>query len=201
MNIRSLLPSADIDALLGDITEEARRRSRLWHAAQIVAVIVVGSWRDIRRHPILALRAVAIGIGSFVAFFSLLVLVSKLEVGIEIRNVWFRLPQRWSPLHLYFSVVPFQFAARVLFCTMFALSGWAVGRLHRKHGIAMVMPFAFFYAASVPANLIYSGLKGHSMPLSALSVLSDLAALMLQLGSILLGGYLATRSRLVTRDS
>jgi hypothetical protein len=47
--IKRLLPSQDIDALLGDIAEEAPRRSRLWHWCQLLAIVVVASWRDARR--------------------------------------------------------------------------------------------------------------------------------------------------------
>jgi hypothetical protein len=60
--LQRLLPSQDIDALLGDITEEALQRSRLRYWGQVCAPPVVGSWHDVRRHPALALRAVGIGL-------------------------------------------------------------------------------------------------------------------------------------------
>ena len=59
--LRRLLPSHDIDALLGDIAEESRRRSRLWLWMQLAAVLIVGSWHDVRKHRLLALRAVSTG--------------------------------------------------------------------------------------------------------------------------------------------
>jgi hypothetical protein len=58
--LERLLPSSDIDALLGDIAEEAPRRSRVWYWSQLFAVVVVASWRDVRAHTLLALRAFAV---------------------------------------------------------------------------------------------------------------------------------------------
>ncbi len=52
--LKRLLPSQDIDALLGDIVEESRRRSRLWYWSQIV-----GS----RRRRLVARRAEASAAG------------------------------------------------------------------------------------------------------------------------------------------
>jgi hypothetical protein len=68
--LERLLPSQDIDALLGDIDEEARRRSPFWYWGQIVAAIVVGSYRAVRKHPFLALRAVGVGLLTLVVVFA-----------------------------------------------------------------------------------------------------------------------------------
>src|SRR5262249_13815668 len=59
--LKRLLPSHDIDALLGDIAEERPRRSRFWYWSQLLAIVVVASWRDIRNHPLVALRAIVTG--------------------------------------------------------------------------------------------------------------------------------------------
>ena len=59
--LHRLLPSHDIDALLGDIAEERSRRSRFWYWSQLLAIVVVASWRDIRNHPPIALRAIVTG--------------------------------------------------------------------------------------------------------------------------------------------
>ena len=55
--------------MLGDITEESRRRSRLWYWSQLLAVLLVGSWRDVRRHKGLAFRATVTGILTFPVFY------------------------------------------------------------------------------------------------------------------------------------
>src|SRR5262245_47576666 len=67
--LKRLVPAQDHDALLGDLNEEYQRgRSVGWYCLQIVAAIVVGSWRDIRSHCTLAVRATVVG---FVAFLLL----------------------------------------------------------------------------------------------------------------------------------
>jgi hypothetical protein len=196
VNIRSLLPSADIDALLGDITEESRHRSRLWYAAQIVAVVVVGSWRDVRRHPLLALRAVAVGVASFIAFVSLtfgLVLGQVGQLTSSIKNAWFRSIDREQLGK--FDTALFFATSTLMFYVALGASGWLVGRVNRKHGIALVLPFAAL-AAHV---LRPTAWHGDQIVMSGLwwGFVKSLAAGI----SVLIGGYLATRSRLVTRDS
>ena len=138
--LKLVLPSPDLDALLGDITEEARHRSRLWYWTQILAVLVVGSWRDIRQYPLLAARATAVGVLMLTAYFSLVTAAVRLLTvlsngGYYIGGHWFTLPARPIPEGYDLPVV---FLVDVI---GFAASGWAVTRLHRGHGLAMVMPY------------------------------------------------------------
>jgi hypothetical protein len=150
VNIRSLLPSADIDALLGDINEEAPRRSRIWYGAQLAAVLVVGSMRDVGKHPVLALRAIAVGVLALVVAVSsappMLRVVRVLsEGGYYVGPYWLTLPPnafRWFP--------------GVFNTVAFAAIGWTIARFHRDHGIAMVLPFALLscvFPAIVLVNL------------------------------------------------
>src|SRR5215470_9933422 len=68
--LKRLVPAHDHDALLGDLYEEYQRdRSAFWYWAQIVAAIVVDSFKDMRVHWVLALRSIAIGVASFLAYF------------------------------------------------------------------------------------------------------------------------------------
>jgi hypothetical protein len=148
--LRRLLPSQDVDALLGDITEEARQRSRLWYWSQLLAVVAVASWTDIRRHPLLALRAIAVGIATLVVAFApasaMLRVVRVLsEGGYYLGPYWLTLPPnafRWFP--------------GLVNTLGFAASGWTIARFHRSHGIAMLMPFALLacvFPAIVLVNL------------------------------------------------
>lgn len=142
--VKRLVPAQDHEALLGDITEEKRRRSRLWYWGQVCALIVVGSWRDLRRHPVLALRAIGIGITALVAMFApalaLLRVVRVLsEGGYYLGPYWLTLPSstiRWIPALMN----TFGFGA----------AGWAIARSHRSHGITMLMPFALL-SCLIPA--------------------------------------------------
>src|SRR5580765_4012540 len=135
--LRRLLPSQDIDALLGDITEEAPHRSHLWLWGQIAAVIVVGSFRDIRRHPLLALRAVAVGI-AVLAVGALMfepIIRTSLRLSDLVENAWFRSVDRTLLERL--NNTAFLVSVTALFYGGLAASGWVVGRLHRRHGITM----------------------------------------------------------------
>ena len=136
--LRRLFPSPDIDALLGDITEEARHRSRFWYCGQIAAVVVVGSFRELRRHPLLALRATAVGIVALVAYISLWV---GLFHGLQ--QFAYTFPDAFS-LNQLGDIARRLVIAGVWLAllTGFSLCGWIVGRLHRHHGIALVLPFA-----------------------------------------------------------
>jgi hypothetical protein len=146
--LRRLLPSQDIDALLGDITEEARRRSRLWYWSQLLAVVAVASWKDIRRHPLLALRAIAVGIATLVVMLapaSALVRVVRVlsEGGYYVGPYWLTLPPnaiRWLPV--------------LVNALGFAASGWTIARVHRAHGVAMVIPWALFVSVVLAAFII-----------------------------------------------
>jgi len=146
--LRRLLPSPDTDALLGDITEEARHRSRIWYCAQLCALLVVGSWRDVRRHPLLSLRAIGVGIATLVVAFApasaMLRVVRVLsEGGYYLGPYWLTLPPnafRWFP---------------ALVNTLgFAASGWTIARVHRAHGVAMVIPWALFVSVVLAAFII-----------------------------------------------
>src|SRR5512138_2858613 len=100
--LKRLLPSQDIDSLLGDIAEEAPRRSRRWYWSQLLAVVVVASWRDARRHPWLALRAIATGFAALTLYFGTVQLIGRFirvlsNGGYYIAGYWLTLPSRPLP--------------------------------------------------------------------------------------------------------
>jgi hypothetical protein len=158
--LKRLLPSQDIDALLGDICEESRRRSRLWYWSQIAAALVVGSWRDVRKRPLLALRAVGVGLLALVVVFSpapaILHVVRVLsEGGYYVGPYWLTLPPssfRWLPV----LVNPLGFAA----------SGLAIVRFHRAHGLAMLLPWTLL-VCGLPLTMIINVLTYHGHPIPA----------------------------------
>src|SRR5215467_6993287 len=100
--LKRLLPSQDIDALLGDIAEEAARRSRVWYWSQLLAVVVVASWRDAWKHPWLALRAIATGVGALALYFRAVFLLGRVVVvltngGYYIAGHWLTLSHPPGP--------------------------------------------------------------------------------------------------------
>lgn len=181
--LERLLPSQDIEALLGDIAEEAPGRSRIWYWAQVAALVVVGSMRDVRKHPVLALRAIGIGIVTlFVCFAPATALVRVVRVlsegGYYIGPYWLTLPPnafRWFPI--------------VINTVAFVASGWAIARSHRSHGIAMLMPFALL-ACVFPAMVIVSlaTYRGPWLALTAPQIGGIVSSLSLPV-CVLVGGF------------
>jgi hypothetical protein len=192
--LRRLLPSHDIDALLGDIAEERSRRSPLWYWSQLLAIVVVASWRDARRHPVIAVRALATGfIMLTVSFGVALAIGGALRAlssgGYYIGGYWLTFPHltdRWpyDPL-----------AVIATNAVAFFLSGWAIARFHRAHGIAMAMPFLVTTTllALIPLAIVLTdtGPGTRSMPIG--QMIGIFGTLYLSVpGGILLGGYAAT---------
>jgi hypothetical protein len=152
--LKRLLPSADLDALLGDIVEESRHRSRLWYWSQVLAVVVVASWKDVRAHKWLAVRAIVTGLLVFPVFYVPAVLVTYVvrilsQNGYYIGPYWLTLP----PSAMIVAPV-------LLNMIEFGLSGWAVTRFHRSHGIAMALPYVVLTCTS-PAVVLIRVLGGH----------------------------------------
>ena len=84
MLLKRLLPAHDHEALLGDLHEERRRgRSLLWYGSQILAALVVGSWRDVRKHPILAMRGIATGLLALTAYFAIVMAIPLTSIVMD----------------------------------------------------------------------------------------------------------------------
>jgi hypothetical protein len=188
--LKRLLPAQDVDALLGDIAEEAPRRSRVWYWGQLLAVLIVGSWRDVRAHKWLAVRATVTGLLVLPVFFypvSPIVYPVRVlsEGGYYVGPYWLTLPRE------ALSIAPF-FANLIAF----GLSGWIVTRLHRAHGLAMVLPYLLL-VCMIPAAAIMRLLTdthaGRSLigP-SPLFVAAELSILSLPV-CVLFGALIGTR--------
>ena len=194
--LKRLVPTEDHDALLGDIVEEAPRRSRLWYWSQLLAIVVVASWHDTRKHPWLALRAIATGGVALTLYFGGVQLIGRVIVvltngGYYVAGHWLRLSNPPGPPPPYDKV-----AVLAINALGFLLSGWAVVRLHRAHGIAMAVPFLIMttLAALVPLAIVATdtGLGTRTMPV--LEVLALFGTMFLSIpGGILLGGVLGLR--------
>ena len=174
--LNRLVPNENHDALLGDLYEEYQRdRSVLWYRVQILAAIVVGSLKYVRRHWVLGLRAIGIGVATFLAYFYV--------VGILFLNHTHII----SPPGLVGAFV----AAETFFLLGFAVSGWAVVRTHRACGIALALPFAGLMCALTLSETVSSLLMPRSLTLWESGTL--VVKLLGIPASIVLGGYFATR--------
>ena len=197
MLLKRLLPAHDHEALLGDLHEERRRgRSLLWYGSQILAALVVGSWRDVRKHPILAMRGIATGLLALKAYFAIIMAIARVVTvlsngGYYVGGYWLTLP-----LH----PIPERYGVLMVFLINsfgFALSGWAVVRLHRAYGLAMAMPYLSVMSllSLVPLTVIVmdAGPGTRTMPLVQVAwIVGSLFASIP--GGVLLGGILGART-------
>jgi hypothetical protein len=188
--LNRLLPSQDIDALLGDIEEESRRRSTLWYWGQIVAAVIVGSYREVRKHPLIALRAVGVGLLTLVVVFApaprLLHIVRVMSEGA---------PHYVGPYWLTLPPNAYRYFPELVNVLGFAASGWMIARVDRARGIATVMAWALLVCA-LPLYAIVDVLtyRGRPITLTGPVVGGFLSTLSLP-AWVVLGGILAAGRR------
>jgi hypothetical protein len=115
----------------------------VWYWRQVLVAIAISVGDDLRHHKLLACRAVLIGWVANWLLFRYLVHPVSVAGGQSIwnwtvvhgfdsfRTLWFGRP-RWlvPPLPIF-----------VTSCLGWMVNGWIVGRLHRRHRLAMVFVF------------------------------------------------------------
>jgi hypothetical protein len=122
------------EPLIGDLLEEYRGgRSSLWYWRQVLIVIMLSTYREIRAHKSLAIRALAVTF--FVYHFLWLVVVRMALNEIQRAVFWMFAGPRglpgWPPYYDDFH--------RVLLTLAGVATGWIVAKLHRQRGTAMVL--------------------------------------------------------------
>ena len=193
--LRHLATSRNIEAIIGDLDERyGQGRSPVWYWRQVAVAIVVSTFKDIRNHKQLTLRALVVGWFVFwflwgrlmqyvVPFFepvtrvvveflykSLFAVRSLFEVGVvgAVRNLFegrvvgpanhfeFMLFLR-SVGHVE-NVAWFCYGALATLgaCVVGILSGWIVGRLHRRR-VSMVLA----HGTTILVNWIVLDLTTH----------------------------------------
>jgi len=174
--LRHLATSRNIEAISGDLDERyGHGRSRVWYWRQVVVAIVVSTFKDIRNDKLLTLRALIVGWFVFwfllgklmqygVPFFqpvtqvvleSLLFAVRRLFAeGVVGRDFWSFV----SSVRNVENVGWFCIGALATLgaCVVGILSGWIVGRLHRRK-VSMVLA----HGATVLVNWIVLDLITH----------------------------------------
>ena len=124
-------PGSENDHITGDLMEAyGCGRSRTWYWKEVLAAIVIGVCHEIMAHPLLALRAIAVGWATWFLFY----------YGIGPRLLFPFLNRFFRPSGMPFSPWMLIFSTAFLFFR--AASGWAVARLHRSHRVTMVLLFA-----------------------------------------------------------
>jgi hypothetical protein len=183
-----LLPSQDVNALLGDIDEESRHRSSLWYWGQIVAAIVIGSYREVRKHPHRALRAIVVGLLTMVVVLMLepalarVVRVLPEGTGYHVGPYWLTLPPN-----------AFRYFPALVNVLAFTASGWWIARDDRARDIAMELPWTLL-VCGLPAYAIIDFLTYHgpSIVWTGPRTLGLMSSLSLP-AWVLLGGVLGSR--------
>jgi hypothetical protein len=135
-----------VDALAGDLSEDYHRgRSTAWLWRQVLMGVLVSFWCELRRHPILAVRAVVLGSVVFnLAMLAGWLLLSRLSGFLGGTQLAGRLQLRF----LIYSIV----AVALTWCAAL-LAGWTAARLHRQHRtmailciVATALPFCLLDA-------------------------------------------------------
>ena len=114
-----------IDALSGDLAEEYQRgRSVAWLWQQSLAGVVVSFASEVRAHPVVAARAVLIGVSVLAVLFA--------GVG-PLLNGLNAVALHRLPLWFYTQWQVYSVLAAALSFVVAMLAGWTVGSLHRRH--------------------------------------------------------------------
>lgn len=186
--LRRLLPTQDHEVLLGDLAEEYQRgRSIVWYWSQILAAVVVGAFRDIRAHPLFAVRAIAVGLVSFEILIRVQLELQDIATGAGFMwgTTWIGLPFYWH--WPYYGTWSFDAFLQLLWLTSSIAMGWIVARTHRGRGITMALAFVSGLIAFRIWNIL--SLPG---PVIGLSLSMFVRYVSVEALAILLGGYLAT---------
>lgn len=127
------------ESLIGDLFEQYRNRpSAVWYWRQALTAIVVGIGADLRMHPLLAIRSVAIG---WALYFVCAIPVNLLTRATSNAIIeWLSATGRYS----YWSVLLTGQLSGTVFVSLACMAiGFVVGRLHKEHGASLVPVVAF----------------------------------------------------------
>jgi hypothetical protein len=193
--LKRLVPAQNHDALLGDLSEEyQRRRSVTWYFLQILSAVVVGSWKDIRSHQLLAGRAAAVGL-----FVQFLVISATLEMRDVLTGAGFMWGTTWIGLGWYWHwpYASWSFAAffQGAWIAGDVMIGWIIARLHRPHGVTMVSVFlAVMFVVRVDGLVRAAILSPWPQPVYMYNLSHALVdGFVISPLLMLFGGYLAAR--------
>ena len=127
------------ESLIGDLVEQHRhRQSAIWYWRQAITAIVVGIGADLRAHPLLAARSVAVGWALYVLCSVPVNWLTRTSSDAIVQ--WLSDTGRYS----YWSVLLTGQLSGTLFVSLACIAiGFVVGRLSREHGASLVSGLAF----------------------------------------------------------
>lgn len=157
------------DALAGDLLEEhTQGRSGIWYWRQVLIAILISIYGDIRKHKVVALRAVV--------------------TGCAINSLWILLLNflnPWVPPITMIRVNPNAHPLLTVLLTQVA-TGWILARTHRPHEIPMVVTFMIWLLPWAVGDAFFQA----QMPLAMY-----LALVALTQAGLLLGGIVGTHPK------
>jgi hypothetical protein len=168
------------DYITGDLMEAYQGgSSRGWYWKQVLAAIIVSFYQEIKAHPVLALRAIAVGNGIWFIY----------RYGVTPRLLSPLVRRFLQPSGFPFS--PWVLTWWTLSLTDNAVSGWIIARLDRPHRTGMVLvyaTFSFIFQLQRLPYLWFDGANALSNTRFLPYFLNNLAALTLPSLAILFGG-------------
>jgi len=192
--LKRLVPAQDHDVLLGDLCEEYRRgRSLAWYCVQVLAAIVVGSWRDLRAHPLVAARAGVAGVIAQMFLVTAFPALSSVLTGAGFMwgGTWIGLPWYWHwPYAASLDMV-----MMAVWIAGHITIGWLIVRLNRGHGVTGVLVCCGVLSALRIAGLLqFAHVTGRPPDLDTLLFMVTKGQIREGL-LMIAGGYVATRRR------
>jgi hypothetical protein len=133
------------ESLIGDIDEQfARGRSSFWYWRQVLLAILFGINRDLREHPLLAIRSVIVTWAVVIAWVE-----STWTLYLWVSDKWV---YAWvnSSVVLFEFWIPFGGGLCLVWCVGSAVTGWASARLSDRNRTAFI---AASMLAQVPLSL------------------------------------------------
>jgi hypothetical protein len=191
--LKNGLPGSESDHITGDLMEAFQSgRSRIWYWKEVIAAIVIGISKETVKHPLLALRAISFGWGTWFLFYYA---VAPKILGPVLKRT-FRPSgypfSSWMLIWLVSSLL------------VLAASGWIVARLHRPIRIPAVLLFALSVSIVQLRNLpwIWSTAANSLTNARFLPYLIDgLEIQILWPAAILFGGlYFGSSQNAITQD-
>lgn len=129
--LKHFLTGSENHHITGDLIEAFQSgRSRVWYWKEVIAAIVIGVSKETVKQPLLALRAISFGWGSWSLFYY--------AVAPKVLYPVFR--RIFTPSGYPFS--PGQLIWTVTSLLVLVGSGWIVARFHRPNRITTVLLFA-----------------------------------------------------------
>lgn len=126
------------EVLLGDLQEEyAAGRSAFWYWRQVCTAVAMATWSDLRVHPLIAARAVIVGLLALIVFNGVAIALFSSEMAGRAHD-WMivkygsrDLPMLWVTRHEFWLVM----------WTSHVFSGFAIARLHRRAVVGALTAF------------------------------------------------------------